>query len=531
MLEFPLINLNDEASPTLDSAAMMAALNKLKQDPKFRAYIGTGTVGATLDEIGPGQPLPTETKPDDNTPVATFVPQRNGNSGRKFNSSKPNQAMLWALIDDSPQGAEDHELALSIKDGWQPSPWKGQIWRARLHEPNSKPERVWIAPSMDLIWSGSEWFPHTGLPVIYKPLLSPQHSTVSVKLTDLFKVELDRETQLEGIKIAVTEVNEAYTTYLLNPEDKLDNLMVTIAAYARSKGRMAQYRLFMRRNPELSTTADDVFMEFTAYLFKYLPSYKHCERDEDGNLIDADCKDKLDRWINMSWHKHFWPGYQTQTIDYLNSTRFVNNADPNSRGYIHYGYAVRTAEIATDSDAAEANGEVNAVQRFIKEMNDPNLGSPYFKLSPASKLMLQGALEGETAKMLAKKTGVTPQHALRLLETAKAEARAIVAGAPTLQDDDESTLLEWPSLGLQPDGTYNLNGAADEPTISIADRIEEFDHALTVRELATLLGCSTRQIYELVQDKRLPAIMIGTSIRLDPGQTADWIRSKMTIAA
>jgi hypothetical protein len=35
---------------------------------------------------------------------------------------------------------------------------------------------------------------------------------------------------------------------------------------------------------------------------------------------------------------------------------------------------------------------------------------------------------------------------------------------------DEFNLLEWPSLGLQPDGTYNLNGAADEPENSIADR-------------------------------------------------------------
>jgi excisionase family DNA binding protein len=92
---------------------------------------------------------------------------------------------------------------------------------------------------------------------------------------------------------------------------------------------------------------------------------------------------------------------------------------------------------------------------------------------------------------------------------------------------DESNLLEWPE-----ENSFSIQAsAAPSPTISIADRIEEYEHALTVRELATLLGCSTRQIYELVQDKRLPALMIGTSIRLDPRQTADWIRSKMTIAA
>jgi hypothetical protein len=323
------------------------------------------------------------------------------------------------LIDDSPHGAEDHELAVSIMDGWKPAPWKGMLWKARIHEPNSEPERLWTAPSIDLIWSGSEWLPHTTLPVIHKPLLYPPPSRVSVRLTELFKVELNREIQLEGITIEDTEVNQAYDAYLCNPEDELDNLKITIAAYARSKARMAEYRLFMRRNPEVSTTADDVFMEFTAYLFKYLPSYEH--------------RGLLDRWINMSWHKHFWPTYQTEVIDYLKSTRFVNNANPNARGYIHYGHAVRTAEISTDSDAAEANGEINAVQRRIKEMNDPKVGSPYHNLSPASKNMLQAALEGETAKMLAKRIGVTPQHALRLLETAKAEAKAIVAVVPTLQ--------------------------------------------------------------------------------------------------
>jgi hypothetical protein len=90
MLEFaPLTNLNDEANPTFDSAAMNAALSILKRDPKFRAYIGSGTVGATLDEIGTGQTLPTETKPDeDDAAVATFLHPKNKDSGKKFISNK-----------------------------------------------------------------------------------------------------------------------------------------------------------------------------------------------------------------------------------------------------------------------------------------------------------------------------------------------------------------------------------------------------------------------------------------------------------
>ena len=121
----------------------MAVLTILKRDPKFRAYLGSGSVGAPLDEVGTGQTLPTETKPDeDDAPVATFLHLKNKDSGRRFNSSKPNQAMLWALIDDSPQGAEDHERAVAIMDGWEPRPWKGQVWQARIHEPGSKPESM-----------------------------------------------------------------------------------------------------------------------------------------------------------------------------------------------------------------------------------------------------------------------------------------------------------------------------------------------------------------------------------------------------
>jgi excisionase family DNA binding protein len=65
----------------------------------------------------------------------------------------------------------------------------------------------------------------------------------------------------------------------------------------------------------------------------------------------------------------------------------------------------------------------------------------------------------------------------------------------------------------------------------LVDLVRAYDTAITVPQLARILQCSKRQIYELVQDKRLPAIRIGTSIRLDPISVADWIRSKMTIAA
>ncbi len=36
---------------------------------------------------------------------------------------------------------------------------------------------------------------------------------------------------------------------------------------------------------------------------------------------------------------------------------------------------------------------------------------------------------------------------------------------------------------------------------------------------------------KLIDDNRLPAVKVGTMIRLDPGTVADWIRGRMTIAA
>lgn len=65
----------------------------------------------------------------------------------------------------------------------------------------------------------------------------------------------------------------------------------------------------------------------------------------------------------------------------------------------------------------------------------------------------------------------------------------------------------------------------------LADMVEAHKTALTVQQLATILQCSKREIYRLVQEKRLPALKLGTLIRLDPGTTGGWIRSRMTVAA
>jgi putative molybdopterin biosynthesis protein len=61
--------------------------------------------------------------------------------------------------------------------------------------------------------------------------------------------------------------------------------------------------------------------------------------------------------------------------------------------------------------------------------------------------------------------------------------------------------------------------------------LESRREALTVQEVADLLGVSDKHIYEMIADGRLPAFRVGKSIRLDPQDVADWLRAKRPVAA
>jgi excisionase family DNA binding protein len=65
--------------------------------------------------------------------------------------------------------------------------------------------------------------------------------------------------------------------------------------------------------------------------------------------------------------------------------------------------------------------------------------------------------------------------------------------------------------------------------MNLADEVEQHRGALTVPELARLLSLSEKLIYRLVRQGRLPAVRIGTSVRLDPAVTAAWIRGHATV--
>jgi excisionase family DNA binding protein len=73
-----------------------------------------------------------------------------------------------------------------------------------------------------------------------------------------------------------------------------------------------------------------------------------------------------------------------------------------------------------------------------------------------------------------------------------------------------------------PDNQIQSQGSATE----LATRIERFENALTVEELAKLLAVSTKKIYRCTARGELPSFRLGYSIRLDPSVVSRWLRSK-----
>ncbi len=61
--------------------------------------------------------------------------------------------------------------------------------------------------------------------------------------------------------------------------------------------------------------------------------------------------------------------------------------------------------------------------------------------------------------------------------------------------------------------------------LTLAERIERYDRALEVSELARLLSSSDSKLCEAARKGLMPAIRFLGSWRFDPKTTADWLRS------
>lgn len=60
--------------------------------------------------------------------------------------------------------------------------------------------------------------------------------------------------------------------------------------------------------------------------------------------------------------------------------------------------------------------------------------------------------------------------------------------------------------------------------LSLADRIERMDRALTANELAEMLTVSKITIFKLAKAGRIPSFRVGTCVRFDPRSVAQWLR-------
>ena len=59
---------------------------------------------------------------------------------------------------------------------------------------------------------------------------------------------------------------------------------------------------------------------------------------------------------------------------------------------------------------------------------------------------------------------------------------------------------------------------------SLADQIEGSRHALRAGELAELLAVSKITVFKLARAGRIPSFRVGTCVRFDPRQVANWLR-------
>ena len=61
----------------------------------------------------------------------------------------------------------------------------------------------------------------------------------------------------------------------------------------------------------------------------------------------------------------------------------------------------------------------------------------------------------------------------------------------------------------------------------IVQILEAKNQALKAAELAKLLGVTRQHIYKLAAEGTIPSFQVGTAIRFDPEQLAEWLRRKM----
>jgi excisionase family DNA binding protein len=68
--------------------------------------------------------------------------------------------------------------------------------------------------------------------------------------------------------------------------------------------------------------------------------------------------------------------------------------------------------------------------------------------------------------------------------------------------------------------------AMPNPPADLASALDRRTCALCARELMRLLGYEKSAFYQMCKDARIPHFRIGTSIRFDPHEIAQWLRER-----
>lgn len=63
--------------------------------------------------------------------------------------------------------------------------------------------------------------------------------------------------------------------------------------------------------------------------------------------------------------------------------------------------------------------------------------------------------------------------------------------------------------------------------VGLIEQLEARERAMTVGEVAALLRLSGSAVYPLAATNRIPSFKIGAAVRFDPGDVANWLKSKM----
>lgn len=76
---------------------------------------------------------------------------------------------------------------------------------------------------------------------------------------------------------------------------------------------------------------------------------------------------------------------------------------------------------------------------------------------------------------------------------------------------------------------YSLTGNSVSGMAKVVQVLEAKQCALKAGELAKLLGVTRQHIYKMAAAGCLPSFRVGSAVRFDPQQVAEWLKQRMPL--